>query len=119
MRHLTIANVLRIHQRMIEKFGGDAAVLDLGKLESAVAQNRMTFDGRPLYPTLAEQAAALAYSLTRNHAFQDGNKRTSQAAMEMFLLRNGHEIVASVDDQERVFLGVADNSTISREAFVE
>jgi hypothetical protein len=28
-----------------------------------VAQPRLTFDGRPLYPTLAEKAAALAFSL--------------------------------------------------------
>jgi death-on-curing protein len=78
----------------------------------------MTFDGQQLYPTLAEKAAALAFSLNKNHPFQDGNKRTSHAAMEMFLMRNGHEIAADVDEQEAVFLGVA-AGTVGREHFTE
>jgi death on curing protein len=78
----------------------------------------MTFDGSPLYRTLAEKAAALAFSLNKNHPFQDGNKRTSHAALEMFLIRNGYESAASVDEQEAVFVGVA-AGTIDREAFTE
>ncbi|CAN5623747.1 type II toxin-antitoxin system death-on-curing family toxin [soil metagenome] len=117
MKYLKLAHVLRIHERVIEPSGGDPAILDINKVDSAVAQPRMIFDGNPLYPTLAEKAAALAYSLNKNHGFQDGNKRTSHAAMEMFLLRNGCEVEASVDDQERVFLEVA-AGTMDREAFV-
>jgi death-on-curing protein len=45
--------------------------------------------------------------LVQNHPFVDGNKRTAHAAMEVFLLLNGHEIVASIDEQERVMLDVA------------
>ena len=118
MKYLTVRHVLRIHQRVIERSGGDPALLDLGRLDSAVAQPRMTFDGQPLYPTLAEKSAAMAFSLSKNHPFQDGNKRTSHAAMEMFLLRNGHEIDAPVDEQESVFLAVA-ASAMGREAFTE
>ena len=113
-----MAQVLRIHQRLIETSRGDPAVLDQGKIESAVAQPRMTFDGQALYPTLAEKAVARAFSLNKNHGFQDGNKRVSHAAMEMFLLRNGYEIEASVDEQERVFLAVADSS-LTREKSTE
>jgi death-on-curing protein len=107
MKYLTVQHVLRIHERIIQASGGNPTVLDIGKIDSAVAQPRMTFGGHALYPTLADKAAALAYSLNMNHPFQDGNKRTSHAAMEMFLLRNGHEIDASVDAQEAIFLGVA------------
>src|SRR4051794_18760478 len=103
MRYLTVRQVLRIHQAVIERTGGASAVLDMGRLDSAVAQPRMTFDGQPLYPSLAEKASALAFSLLMNHPFADGNKRTSHAALEMFLLRNGHEIIAPVDEQEAVF----------------
>jgi death-on-curing protein len=116
VRYLTVALVLRIHERVIERTGGNPAIHDIGKIESAVAQPRMTFDGRPLYPTIVEKAAALGYSLNRNHGFQDGNKRTSHAAMELFLLRNGHEIDAHVDEQEQVFLLVA-AGTMTREEF--
>jgi death-on-curing protein len=116
MKYLTVEHVLRIHRRVIETSGGSAQVLDLGRIESAVAQPRMTFGGRHLYPTLVEKAAALGYSLNMNHGFQDGNKRVSHAATEMFLLRNGYEIEAGVDEQEDVFLRVA-AGRMSREEF--
>jgi death-on-curing protein len=51
--------------------------------------------------------AALGYSLALNHPLIDGNKRVSHAAMEVFLLLNGYEIAASVDEQERLMLDVA------------
>jgi death-on-curing protein len=37
----------------------------------------------------------------------DGNKRTGHAAMETFLVLNGFELAASVDEQEKVILQVA------------
>jgi death on curing protein len=52
----------------------------------------------------------LAFSLIKNHAFIDGNKRVAHAAMETFLVLNGHELRASVDEQESVILHVADGS---------
>jgi death-on-curing protein len=76
----------------------------------------MTFGGQELYLTLAEKAAALAFSLILNHPFVDGNKRIGHAAMEMLLLLNGQEIVASVDEQEKLILAVA-AGTIPREQF--
>ena len=118
MKYLKLVQVLRIHQRVIETSGGDHGVHDLGLVDSAVAQPRMTFGGKFLYLTLAEKASALGFSLNKNHGFVDGNKRTSQAAMEMFLLRNGHEIDAPVDEQESVFLRVA-ASEMTRDEFTE
>jgi death-on-curing protein len=116
MKYLEVRHVLRIHERVVARTGGDPTVLDLNRLDSAVAQPRMSFGGQQLYPTLADKAAALAFSLSMNHPFLDGNKRTSHAAMEMFLLRNGHELDAPVDEQEAVFLAVA-AGTMDPEAF--
>ena len=93
-------------------------MLSLPALESALAQLRMTFGGEDLYPTLVEKAAALGYSLIANHPFVDGNKRTGHAAMEVFLMMNGWEIQASVDEQERVILQVAAGE-MKREGFTE
>ena len=59
------------------------------------------------YPTLTEKAAALGYSLVRSHGFVDGNKRIAHAAMEVFLVLNGVEITAAVDDQEKFMLSLA------------
>ena len=57
MKYHNVQQVLRIHSRSIEQFGGDLTVRDLGLLESAVAQPRTTFGGRDLYANLPEKAA--------------------------------------------------------------
>lgn len=89
---------------------------DLGALESALAQPCATFDGQDLYPTLADKTAALGFSLIQNHPFVDGNKRIGHAAMETFLVLNGHELTVGVDEAERTILSVA-AGTCSRERF--
>ena len=116
MRYLTVGEVLEIYSRVMEQSGGGVGIHDLGALESAVAQPRMTFNGEELYPTLVEKASALGFSLIQNHPFVDGNKRSGHAAMESFLMFNGYEISASVDEQVKVILGVA-SGKIDRNAF--
>jgi len=91
----------------MESSGGASSIRDLGALESAVAQPRATFGCQDLYPTIAEKAASLCFSIVRNHAFVDGNKRVGHAAMEVFLYLTGYEISASVDEQEATVLGLA------------
>ena len=117
MRYLTLPEVLELHRLVIEQSGGADGLRDLGGLESALAQPRMTFDQTELYPTLEEKAAALCFSLVSNHPFVDGNKRVGHAAKETFLLLNGYEIEASVDDAERVILSLAAGS-LTRERFL-
>ena len=116
MRYLTLNEVLELHRRLIERYGGSAGIHDLGALESALAQPRMTFGGEELYPTIVEKAAALGFALIKNHPFVDGNKRTGHAAMETFLVLNGFEIDAPVDEQEKIILQVA-SGELKREAF--
>lgn len=109
MTYLTVDEVLEIHREMIRNFGGSSVILDLGKVESAVAQPRMTFGGEDLYPGLLEKAAALWFSLTCNHGFEDGNKRVGYGGMVIFLKMNGHDVRAEVDDKESTCLALADN----------
>jgi death on curing protein len=116
MNFLDIDDVLTLHQRLILQSGGSAGLLDRGKLESALAQPQMTFDGQELYPTIIEKAAALGYSLIQNHAFVDGNKRIGHAVMETFLVLNRFEISASTDEQEAIILQIA-ASQMSRDDF--
>ncbi|MBE9128640.1 MULTISPECIES: type II toxin-antitoxin system death-on-curing family toxin [unclassified Coleofasciculus] len=116
--YLTLVEVLNLHGQIIEQSGGALGVRELGALESALAQPRMTFGGEDLYPMLADKAAALGFSIIMNHPFVDGNKRTGHAAMETFLVLNGLEISASVDEQEQVILALASGNS-GRESFVE
>ena len=118
MRYLTLSEAFEIYRRIMERSGGTVGIHSLGALESALAQPRLTFGGEELYPTIVEKAAALGFSLIKNHPFVDGNKRTGHAAMETFLFLNGFEIDAAVDEQEQVILQVA-SGELGREAFTD
>ena len=107
MRYLSISEILELHERLIISSGGATGIRDLGSLESALSQPHTSFGGQDLYPDLIAKAAALCFSLVMNHPFLDGNKRVGHAAMEIFLLLNGCEVNAGVDEQERVILSLA------------
>ncbi|MEA3309853.1 MAG: type II toxin-antitoxin system death-on-curing family toxin [Chloroflexota bacterium] len=114
MRYLTLNEVLELHSRLIQTSGGMNGIRDVGGIESAIAQPRMTFGGEELYPTIVEKTVALGYSIVKNHPFVDGNKRTGHAAMEVFLVLNGYEISAKLGEQEKIILQVT-SGEMSRE----
>ena len=118
MRYLSLQEIISLHSLLISQSGGSSGLRDRGALESAVAQPEASFGGEDLYADLASKAAALGHSLIQNHPFVDGNKRIGHGAMEVFLLLNGHEIDASVDDQEKIIIQVA-SGKISRIEFSE
>jgi death-on-curing protein len=90
----------------------------LGVLESAAAQPKAAFGGRDLHPTLIDKAGALGFALAQGHPFLDGNKRVAHAAMATFLLLNGADIEATVDEQERLMVDLA-SGRVSRTELVE
>ena len=114
MRQLTVEEVIALHALIIEQSGGSSGIRSREGLESSVGQPNQTFDGEELYPSVIAKAAALGFFLVRNHPFLDGNKRIGHAALEVTLVLNGLELVASVDDQEQMFLSLA-AGTVSRE----
>jgi len=118
MRFLTLGEVLALHRRILAESGGRAGVRDLGAIASALSQPKVSVEGQDAYPTLLDKAAALGFSLIRNHGFIDGNKRIAHAAMDVFLVMNGMEIRAPVDEQERFILSLAAGE-ISREFLTE
>lgn len=118
MRYLTLGEVLELHRRIIRQSGGTMGVRNLAALESAVAQPHMTFDGHDLYPSLEAKAAAICFFIVQNHPFMDGNKRCGHAAMETFLVLNGKEIDAAINEVERVILQVA-SGTLALEQLVD
>jgi death-on-curing protein len=76
-------------------------------LEASLAQPWQTFGGIDLYPEFLQKVACLGFSLIQNHPFVDGNKRIGHAAMEVLMLLNGMELMASVDESEAVVLKIA------------
>jgi death on curing protein len=95
---ITKDEVLRLHTRSIEKYGGADGVRDDGLLESAIARPYQTFGGEYLYTSIFEKAAAMAESLIINHPFVDGNKRTG--FLGMFAVLNEGNYFISVPDNE-------------------
>jgi len=117
MRYLTLGEVIALHRRVLAESGGGPGVRDLGAIASAVSQPRVSAGGQDAYPTLIEKAAAMGYSLIRNHGFVDGNKRIAHAAMEVFLVMNGIEITAALDEQEQFVLSLAAGE-VSRDGLI-
>ena len=111
---LTLDEVLQLHDYQTRQHGGDPAVLDMGKLESAIAQPRQMFAGEYLHADLASMAAAYLYHIVQNHAFADGNKRTGTHAAIAFLGINGCDLDYPPDATEQLVLGVAQGQ-ISKE----
>ena len=97
--------VLAIHARAIEEFGGLHGVRDAGALEAALraAENRAYYE----QATLTICAATYAYHLTQAHAFLDGNKRVAAAVAEIFLELNGAELRSTDDQIVALFLAIA------------
>ena len=116
MRHLSLCEILELHDEIIEVSGGARGIRDIRALESALSQPRLTFNRTDLYPDILTKAAALCFFLVMNHPFVDGNKRIGHAAMETFLILNGFEIEASIDEQEKVILDPA-SGKMGREEF--
>lgn len=87
--------ILFFHGQLIQLYGGSLGLTDVSLLESALEQPRATFGGTYLHENTFKMAAAYGYHLCNNHPFIDGNKRISLVAMDIFLQRNGYEIVAS------------------------
>lgn len=91
-KHLSLDEVIAIHDSMIELYGGSFGIRDIGLLQSAISRPQASFGGVDLYPTIFDKAAALFHSLMFNHAFMDGNKRTTMTTTARFLAINGYSI---------------------------
>lgn len=90
--YLAIIEVLSIHKVLIEKYGGMDGLRDMGALDAALFRPQSGY-----YNDIIEEAAALWESLSQNHPFIDGNKRTAFAVTYTFLTLNGHKPKINID----------------------
>ena len=85
--------ILLLHEELIDRYGGSSGVRDIKLLDSALAQPKATFGDNYLHDDIFKMAAAYGYHLC-NNPFVDGNKRIALVAMDIFLQKNGYEIIA-------------------------
>ena len=89
--------VRAIHAAQLAEHGGLEGVLEEGRLASALAHPRnVAVYGEHIDAT--QLAAAYAHTISCNHPFVDGNKRTAFVVMELFLNLNG--LALEADDAE-------------------
>jgi len=115
MRALTVEQVLRLHARLLERFGGAAGVRDLGALEGALGRPFAEFEGVPAFPEVQDRTAALWHGLVTGHAFLDGNKRVGLAATLIWLDANGYRLALDAEQRYATTMRIADG-TLSTEA---
>ena len=115
---ILIDDILELHKKSINDYGGSHGIRDIGLLESAIARPFQTFGGEDLYQTIFEKAAALGESLIKNHPFIDGNKRTGMLAMAALLIGHKFSFFASSDDFYNFVISIS-TSSVSFEEIVE
>ncbi|MTJ09565.1 MULTISPECIES: type II toxin-antitoxin system death-on-curing family toxin [unclassified Anabaena] len=111
-------DVLSIHKKQINLYGGSYGIRDEGLLDSAIYQPQASFGGEFLHPTIYEQAAAYLFHICKNHAFIDGNKRTAFDVMVTFLNINDYELNMTPEEAYQLTMQVADNK-VSKEDLIE
>ncbi len=96
---IDIDEVLKIHEFLIDEFGGGQGLRDRSLLESALSRPFSTFAGEELYKTPVEKAAAVFESIVKNHPFQDGNKRIAYVMLRLVLMNSGLDITSSEEEK--------------------
>lgn len=60
--------------------------------EASLSAISQTFDGKDVYPSIAEKAANLLYFVIKDHPFYDGNKRIGALLFVVFLTINDYHL---------------------------
>ncbi len=102
----SLGDVLSIHAKLIERFGGSHGLRDRGALESALARPQSGY-----YRDLIEEAAALWESLSQNHPFLDGNKRAAVTVTAAFLMVNGFQLYFEDAEAFTFLIGLYEDGT--------
>jgi death-on-curing protein len=89
MWYFSEEELLLIHYKLIEKFGGSHGVRELERLRSALNAPKQSAFGSDQYETVFDKAAVYIRNIIGDHPFIDGNKRTGISAGLFFLQKNG------------------------------
>ena len=87
IEYFNIENIALIHEKVLKKSVGLQGFKDRGGISQVCdfVQNDL------YYPTFIEKLSYVIFSISKNHFFNDGNKRTALMCGAYFLLINGYE----------------------------
>lgn len=103
--YFDIQHAIAAHDKIIEISGGRFGIHDIGLLESVIEHVK----NDEYYPHLPEKLTHIVFSIAMNHAFTDGNKRSSIALGGFFLALNGYgnRVGVFIVEMENIVLWVA------------
>ncbi len=114
--YFDIKHAIIEHDKIIDLSGGRHGFHDINLLESVLAhvQNDL------YYPSIANKLTHLVFCIAMNHAFIDGNKRSSIALGAYFLEINGYRLIVGkfIAEMENIVLWVA-QKRIPKELLLE
>jgi death-on-curing protein len=94
LQTLTVEEVCRIHSALVQEFAHSASpiyppgVKSESLLSSAVSRQHTSIGNTPKYPDAFSSAATLAFGITCDHPFHNGNKRTALVSLLAHLYKN-------------------------------
>jgi death-on-curing protein len=105
--YFDVAHATSVHDWIIDNSEGRHGVNDLALLESPLEHIKNDL----YYPTIEDKVTLLVYAINKNHAFIDGNKRSSIALAAYFLELNGYDYCVKdfVLKMENIAVWIADN----------
>ncbi|MBI5457881.1 type II toxin-antitoxin system death-on-curing family toxin [Candidatus Kaiserbacteria bacterium] len=107
MEYLSAADMVGVHDRIIEETGGMLGVREENLLQSIAARPKTTFGNTEQFSGVFTKAAVYLESIATYHVFLDGNKRTALSVAAVFLLLNGYEMMLPVEESETFMLAAA------------
>lgn len=110
---LSVDETVAIHDQLIDRFGGRAAIRDAGLLEASLFRPQTGH-----YEDLGAMAAALFESLLFNPAFVEGNRRLAFFATDVFLRLNGYRFDVDPSNAERFIADLLDKGRRQRSAIL-
>ena len=82
---LTTKDIIDIHDKMVDDFGGEYGIRDESLLASLRDAPYTEFFGEAQYPTVLSKAAKYLFDFTFYQVFIDGNKRVGLSVANAFL----------------------------------
>lgn len=106
---LSVEDIIDIHNKMIDDFGGEYGIRDEGLLESIRNAPYSEFFGTEQYPEILDKAAKYLFDFTYYQVFVDGNKRTGLAVLNAYLAENDICLTLSAKEAYELVMGIANH----------
>ncbi len=121
IRFLQAREIEHMHRALVKDYRETSNPVDppgvksQTNLESAAFRPQTSNGNFRKYSSVQSSAAALAHSLTNNHAFHNGNKRTALVALIVHLYSNGYTLTCDDNQLFEIILRIAKHQVLTDE----